>query len=71
MPNPQERFIEHLLQEIDRLHSIISMLVPKTPPRVVFDPMESLNNKADLFSEDPIQVTQFYKEIGIGKEIDA
>ena len=72
-PNPdlQERFIDHLTQEIERLHSIIQLLVPKSTPRVLFDPTELGTNKMDVFAEDPLQVEQFYKDLGVPKgELD-
>ena len=65
-PNHSERFIEHLLKEIDRLHGIIEMLAPKITSRVLVDPLKELTSgKVDLFAEDPLQVEQFYKDMGL------
>lgn len=73
--NIQDRFIEHLLQEIDRLHTIIVTLAPSRygqTPKVLYDPADVLAGKSDLFAEDPVQVQQLYKDMGVTeKELNA
>ena len=60
-----ERFIQHLLQEISKLHEIIAMLTPKVTARPVNLADALGGSKAELFLEDQVQVQQFYKELGI------
>ena len=71
----ENRFIGHLMQEIDRLHAIITPLISSyvTEPKILYDPLKDLNTaKMDLFSEDRAQVQELYKEMGLSdKDINA